>query len=326
MSSQQIMESNSEEGVPFRDSFEGPIPVIFLFGPTAVGKTDLLLELFQGRAEIISADSVQIYKHLDIGSAKPTPDYLQKLPHHLVDVFPMSKAFSVGDFVSMADQAASDIFLRGLIPVISGGTAFYFKNFYFGLPKAKVERPDLRQKLTRRMEAYGLDSLWQELLLVDPQYASTIASRDSQRIIRALEIYQHSGKPVSSFKLPDSPRSQYRFLVLGLQRPREELYERINRRVEIMMDQGLEEELHRLVELGASVETVAMKAIGYREFFAENGDLLPGSQVIELIQRNTRRYAKRQMTFFRSLPGVVWFNPEKDKALLKKRIKEFLMA
>jgi len=288
------------------------IPLIFLFGPTAVGKTDLLLELFCGKAEVISADSIQVYKRLDVGSAKPDKSYLRALPHHLIDIHDYNEPFSVGDFVRSADEAALDIYSRGLIPVISGGTAFYFRNFYFGLPPVKADTSRARFKLTARLEQDGLDPLWQELKQCDSVYAAKIASRDRQRIIRALEVFYTTGKPLSSFTPPDKARDQYRFLVIGLNRPRPELYERINQRVEQMFDRGLTEEVRALVDQGATAEDPAMKAIGYREFFdSQTGEFRVNDQVMAEIQKDTRRYAKRQMTFFRSLPDVTWFSPEK---------------
>lgn len=304
-------------------SIPNKIPVVFLFGPTAVGKTDLLLELFSTQAEIVSADSVQVYRKLNIGSAKPAINYLKNLPHHLIDILDLEETFSTGDFVRLADQACREIVSRGKFPVVSGGTAFYFRNFFYGLPSIDADTAEYRRKLQAELDQKGLEPLWKELQTVDPRYASKIASRDRQRILRALEVYRCTGKPLSSFAPPDKPRENYRFLSIGLQRPREELYSRINKRVERMIEQGLEQEVQQLHRDGARRDFPSMKAIGYREFFPEKGEgLLPAAQIMPKIQQNTRRYAKRQMTFFRSMPEVQWYNPDKIDDLAT-RIEEF---
>jgi len=169
----------------------------------------------------------------------------------------------------------------------------------------------------------GLVPLWQELLKVDPQYAQKISCNDRQRIQRALEVYRSTGRPLSSFPPPDEPRSPYRFLLIGLDRDRNELYQRINTRVEQMFEQGLEEEVRNLVAQGANARYQSMKAIGYREFFhPEKGSFHTGPQVLAEIQKDTRRYAKRQLTFFRSLKEVCWFHPsQRDK--IRERIESF---
>jgi tRNA dimethylallyltransferase len=298
--------------------------VILLFGPTAVGKTDLLLRLFQGRAEVISVDSVQVYRDLDIGSAKPDAIYLDKLPHHLIDILDTSEVFSAGDFVRLADNAVHEIKEKALIPLLSGGTAFYFKNFLFGLPLVKGDTSEARSLLLQSLQSEGLPSLWQELLRVDPAYGKIISCNDSQRILRALEVYRSTGRPLSSFKVPNIPSSTYDFLIIGLKRDRAELYERINLRVRWMFQQGLEEEVFGLVNRGYSLESPGMKAIGYREFFDADGQFRSGEEVLREIQMNTRRYAKRQMTFFKSLPAVHWFHPD-DKDNLEQLIERFLM-
>lgn len=305
-------------------SIQNKIPVIFLFGPTAVGKTDLLLELFEGRAEVISADSVQIYRGLDIGSAKPEPRYLRKLPHHLINIRRMEENFNTGDFVRLADEAVADIYNRNKIPVISGGTAFYFKNFYYGLPPLKGDTSGAREILQQQIDQNGLALLWEELRKVDPTYAGKISCNDKQRIQRALEVYHSTGRPLSSFPPPDIPRKNYRFLLIGLDRDRKELYARIDKRVEWMFEQGLEKELEELVAQGAVADYQSMKAIGYREFFDPvSGAFRKEHSIMAEIQKDTRHYAKRQLTFFRSLKNVCWFHPD-DKDAIEERIESFL--
>jgi len=299
------------------------IPVVCLFGPTAVGKTGLLEQLFAGSGEVISADSMQVYRGMDIGTAKPDPETLTRLPHHLIDILDFTSQFNAGDFIRQADQAVRDIHSRGLLPVISGGTAFYFRNFLYGLPEIPVVPAGIRQELTERKDREGLSSLWEELGTADPVTAGRIEPGDTTRIIRALEVFLGTGRPLSSYSLPDKPRGEFRCLMLGLRRDREELYERINLRVEIMFRQGLVREFLSLLRAGARPEHPGMKGIGYSEFFYlfENG-CFTIEDVKDKIRQDSRRYAKRQMTFFRSLPGVEWYHPD-DIQDIRRRIESF---
>jgi len=276
-----------------------------------VGKTDLLETLFRGKGEIISADSMQVYRHLDIGSAKPDPDTLKRIPHHLIDILDFREQFNAGDFVRRAEKCVRDIHSRGLLPVISGGTAFYFRNFIFGLPDIPPVPGELREELNRELEEKGPEALHRELAAVDPVTADRLEKADRSRIVRALEVFRGTGLPLSSYRTGTEPRDDLRCLLIGLERPRAELYERINARVEIMFGAGLTEEFKRLTLMGASPDDPGMKGIGYSEFFP---CLTEGCLTLEgvkaRIQQDSRRYAKRQMTFFRSLPGVHWFHPD----------------
>ncbi len=299
------------------------LPVICLFGPTAVGKTDLLEELFIHTGEIISADSMQVYRRMDIGTAKPDKSILERLPHHLIDILEYTTQFNAGDFVKLADQAVRDIHARGLVPVISGGTAFYFRNFLFGLPRIPAVSPDIRTDLNKRMAREGLPALRRELEACDPHTADRLEPGDSARTVRALEVFLGTGKPLSDFPVPRTPRSGFRCLMLGLTRDRAELYDRINRRVDIMFGQGLADEVRSLIREGASFDDPGMKGIGYSEFASLYRD---GCRTMEdvknQIKQDSRRYAKRQMTFFRSLPGIEWYNPE-EKRKIRERIALF---
>lgn len=293
-----------------------PNSTIFLFGPTAVGKTDLLMDLFEGRAEIISADSMQVYKGMDIGSAKPDKEYLARLPHHIIDFLPYNSTFNAGDFVKMAEEAIKDISSRGKIPVVSGGTAFYFLNLSRGLPKIKVDTTEQRKILNERLATEGLESLRKELERIDPKYASTITKNDTNRTIRALEVFMALGKPLSSFDRPTELRNDLKMLFLGLKRERSELYSRIDKRVEIMFEMGLLDEIRKLMCSGAKESDSGMRGIGYSEFFQVKGRGCNSLHSIkELIKKNSRRYAKRQITFFSSLEGVKWFHPDLKKEI-----------
>ncbi|MDR1904294.1 MAG: tRNA (adenosine(37)-N6)-dimethylallyltransferase MiaA [Treponema sp.] len=299
------------------------IPVVVLFGPTASGKTAVLEELFGGktsfRAEIVSADSMQVYRGMDIGTAKPLPAERKALPHHLIDIRSPSEQFNAGDFVRLASAACRDIHRRGLLPVVSGGTGFYLKNLIYGLPEAPPSDPALRMTLREELKNRGLQALAAELAASDPVSARRIHINDEYRLLRALEVFRLTGRPLSSYSWNNAPGAScqdgteaerpFRFLLLTLVRGRDELYTRINERVAQMFRRGLPGEAAALFRSGYTPLDPGLKAIGYKEFFIEDA---PGvfrlsqdmEAVQELIARNSRRYAKRQICYFASIPGV----------------------
>ncbi len=287
------------------------IPAVVIFAPTASGKTALAKEIFgksslfdfKGMGEVVSADSQAVYRYLDIGTAKPTKDEMEEIPHHLVDVVEPDCQFGVGEFLEMADAICSDIFSRGKIPVVLGGTGFYIRSFLLGLPPTPISDPVLRGKLKERLAKEGNGPLYHELKTVDPVYAKKIDLHDGYRICRALEVYYATGKSLSSFALPTQLRGGYDFCTIILKREREELYSRIDSRVDNMFAGGLEMEVERLKSLGYGKDTPAMKAIGYSEFFLDGG--LGTDEIKALIKFNTRRYAKKQYTYMRDIPGAV---------------------
>jgi tRNA dimethylallyltransferase len=294
-----------------------------LFGPTGVGKTDVVFELFRLSGEIVSADSMQVYRGMDIGTAKPEQEEREQLPHHLIDCRTPREQFHAGDFVTACDQLIPQIRERGKVPVIAGGTAFYLRCYLFGLPGTPQTPPEIRAALRQHLKEAGPEKLHRELQRVDPIGAQEIAPHDGYRIIRALEVYRTTGRPRSDFRVPSTVRSGIDVLIVGLHRDRTELYERINRRVEAMFRAGLVDEVSRLLSEGYRFDDPGMQAIGYREF-AELG-IPPWSEeslavVRERIQRNTRRYAKRQITFFRSLPDVKWIHAD-DRSALKELLR-----
>ncbi|MDR1748856.1 MAG: tRNA (adenosine(37)-N6)-dimethylallyltransferase MiaA [Spirochaetaceae bacterium] len=302
------------------------IPILVIFGPTASGKTALAEQLFAaggssslaGKTEIISADSMQVYTGLNIGTAKPEQALLSALPHHLINVYPPHRQFSAGDFVRLADRAVQDIAGQGKIPVIMGGTAFYIRNFLYGLPATPDSDEAVRQNLRLRMDREGPEKLWAFLNGLDPVSAGRIHINDEYRILRALEVYTASNRPLSSFRMPDTLRKGYRFYLMGIELPREELYGRINRRVTGRFEQGLVEEFFGLLDSGYTAEDPGMQAIGYREFFMVDPEprreTIDTEAVGDMIRRDTRRYAKRQFTFFRGIPGVRWINAEDTRS------------
>jgi len=299
-------------------------PVILLFGPTGVGKTALIERLFSSGYEIINADSQQVYRFLEIGTAKPSTRTLKRIPHHLVDLLDPGMQFNVGCFVKEADRAAYNILRRERIPVISGGTAFYLRHFIYGMPPAPRADENVRDALSRTLAVKGNVGLWKELEHVDPASADKLHQNDIQRIIRALEVYYSTGKPRSSFSLQQVPRKKFHYLTLGLQRERAELYERIDRRVEEMWQAGLLDEFRRLLKMGYRADDPGMSGIGYRELFLmrDSGEYSIPCVKAE-IQKNSRRYAKRQITFFKKIPGVEWFHPDQEEAI-RRRIDDFL--
>ena len=275
-----------------------------------MGKTELINELFSEKFEVISADALQVYRRLDIGTAKPTMRERREVPHHLIDIRDPSEGFNVGDFVREAESCMRDIRSRGRIPLISGGTAFYLIRFLYGLPETPPSDPDVRRELEHRLDDEGASRLFEELAAVDPASSRSIHQNDTYRILRALEVYYISGRPLSDFRVPSRPRFSPEPLVLGLYREREELYRRIDDRVERMWDAGLAEEVRGLIDAGFGADDPGMKGIGYREFFRMRklGEWTL-SDVRGEIKRSSRRYAKRQLTFFRKLEETKWVHP-----------------
>jgi len=316
--------------------------VLVLFGPTASGKTGVLLELFGSKngqqAEVISADSMQVYRGMDIGTAKPSAKERERLPHHLIDIRDPSQQFNAGDFVRLADEACLQIAGRGKLPVVSGGTGFYLKNFILGLSDAPPSDAEIREKLKIELREKGAASLMEELAVCDPVSAERININDEYRLLRALEVFRSCGRPLSSFEVnAKEKRANFRFIIIGLSRPREELYRRINLRCKQMFEQGLAAEVRSLYEAGFTPNDPGLRAIGYREFFIE--DLTTSkrseephkwrlSQDIEgvqaLVAQNSRRYAKRQITFFANIPDVKWIECNGDEAETAGRIRQVM--
>lgn len=348
--------------VMLRESVRTPSslkPVIVIFGPTASGKTDLGVKVFgqpsnfpegdffSNLGEVISADSMQVYEGMDIGTAKPDKATLKVLPHHLIDLLPPSRQYCAGDFVRMADEKVVEILSRGKFPVILGGTAFYIKNFIFGLPETPTSDPEIRKKLKERLDKEGAETLYNELLLSDPVSAGKIHKNDHYRILRALEILEATGKSQHSFTLNNRERPGYKFFVYGLDIDRNLLYSRIDKRIHSMEEKGLAGEFYNLVSSGFSQTSPGMNAIGYNEFFkirdGVNNFMVPSGlkeedrifmqeysevlkkgikspvnfpldsglekAVFSLISHDTKRYAKRQLIFFKTINNVKWINP-----------------
>lgn len=297
---------------------------IALFGPTAVGKTALTEAFFSKGYEIINADSIQVYKGFDIGSAKPSEELMNKIRHHLVSIMDSHQQYTVGDFCRLSENLIKEINERGNIPLITGGTAYYFKELIYGpseTPKADME---VRRKVQEMLAEKGKDYLYKELQRVDEKALEKITPNDVYRITRALEVYYQTGRPLSSFASSDKIRDDIDFLIICLVRPKEELEARIAKRVDIMFEEGFYSEMKRLFNEGADSSWPAMQAIGYKEFldYKESGEMSFSMLKKEII-RNSVKYAKRQMTFFKSFDNVHFINPD-DHLAVKSVIDSFL--
>ena len=294
-----------------------------LFGPTAVGKTALTEELFSKGFEIINADSVQVYRFLDIASAKPEKELVEKIPHHLVDIrFPWEQ-YNSGDFCKDAERLIKEINERGNIPLITGGTAYYFKQLLYGPSSTPESNPKTREEIQRTIDDIGLDKAYEMLMSLDMEAAKKIDKNDRYRISRALEVIKDTGRPLSSFPVSDTLREDIDFVIIGLKREKKELEERIRKRVDIMFDSGAVREMKTLLSMGADLSWPGMQGIGYREWFnaMESGEVNI-SIIKDMIIRSSIKYAKRQMTFFSSFSDTLWFSPndiEKIKEYLEKR-------
>ena len=294
-----------------------------LFGPTAVGKTALTEELFSKGFEIINADSVQVYRFLDIASAKPEKELVGKIPHHLVDIrFPWEQ-YNSGDFCKDAERLIKEINERGNIPLITGGTAYYFKQLLYGPSSTPESNPKTREEIQRTIDDIGLDKAYEMLMSLDMEAAKKIDKNDRYRISRALEVIKDTGRPLSSFPVSDTLREDIDFVIIGLKREKKELEDRIRKRVDIMFDSGAVREMKALLSMGADPSWPGMQGIGYREWFnaMESGEVNI-SIIKDMIIRSSIKYAKRQMTFFSSFSDTLWFSPndiEKIKGYLEER-------
>jgi len=291
-----------------------PKKILVLCGPTATGKTKLGVALAQRHnGEIVSADSMQVYRGMAIGTAQPTFEEMQGIPHHMMGIVDPGKAFSVARYVEEATACVEDILSRGKLPIVVGGTGLYIDALCKGLPFSAF-RPSsgTRTRLQERAKTEGLSLLWQELKTIDPPAAERIHPNDEKRILRALEVFLETGKTITQHNEETKaipPR--YDALTLTLTyKNRDELRERIDRRVDLMLEAGLLDEIHTLLDLGLSPDCTALQAIGYKELIPailKGTDLAP---CIEEVKLRSRQYAKRQLTWFRRNPGAIWIELE----------------
>jgi len=285
--------------------------VLTVVGPTAVGKTAVSIALARSLGgEIISADSRQIYRGMDIGTAKPTPDERRLVQHHLIDIIDPSETYDAVRFAVDAEGTMLNLIARGATPLVVGGTGFYVTSLFQGLFEGPGRNPELRATLTERAASEGVRALHEELEAVDPAAAGRIHVNDSFRVIRALEVYVTTGKSLSEWQEEPVRAAAFSARYVRLTLPREKLYKRIDSRVDAMMTAGLLAEVEALVSSGVlSSDMPAASAVGYRELLPVvergGGDL---TDAVALIKRNSRRYAKRQMTWLRSIEDAEWFD------------------
>ena len=283
--------------------------IICIAGPTASGKTDFAVTLAKElNGEVVSCDSMQIYKRMDIGTAKPTKEEMQGIPHHMIDVAEPEEDFSVSRYCEMAAPIVDDIISREKTAIIAGGTGLYMDSLIRGNAFAPYPSTGRRQELEDRADREGIEVLMQWLQQIDPQTAERLHLSDRKRIIRALEIYLETGETMTAHNLKtQSVPPRYTPLWLGLDfQERSQLYERIDRRVGLMLEQGLIEEIRQLLASGISAKCTAMQAIGYKEFVAALDGHATIEEAADLVRQSSRRYAKRQLTWFRRNNSMHW--------------------
>lgn len=284
-------------------------PLVILTGPTAVGKTALSIALAKAiGGEIVSADSMQVYRHMDIGSAKITREEMAGVPHHLIDVLEPTEAFNVVIFQKLAKEAMAGIYERGHIPILVGGTGFYIQAVLYDIDFTENdEDTSLRRKLEAFAEREGAEALYERLKAVDPASCESIHAHNVKRVIRALEFYEKTGQPISAHnEVQRQNVSPYRFAYFVLNDRREEIYSRIDLRVEQMVAAGLVEEVQRLKKMGCTKDMVSMQGLGYKEILRYLEGEFTLEEAIYLIKRDTRHFAKRQLTWFRREKEVIW--------------------
>ncbi|TCZ81063.1 tRNA (adenosine(37)-N6)-dimethylallyltransferase MiaA [Paenibacillus albiflavus] len=284
--------------------------LLVLVGPTAVGKTKLSLQLAeQFGCEIISGDSMQVYRGMDIGTAKATPEERKRIPHHMIDTHNPDDPFSVAEFQDRVRALTTDIHERGKLPFLVGGTGLYVESVCYDYQFTDVQMDEqLRQELDQYAETNGDDALHAKLVVIDAESAERLHPNDRRRIIRAIEIYQLTGKPLSEYLAGQTKAPAYDLCMIGLTMDRALLYERIEARVDQMMEEGLLEEVQKLLAHGYNPNLVSMKGLGYKEMVSYlNGEYsLP--RAVELLKRNTRRFAKRQLSWFRHMKDIQWID------------------
>ena len=288
-------------------------PLVILVGPTAVGKTAASIGLAKAlNGEIISGDSMQIFKGLDIGTAKISQSEMDGVVHHLIDIKEPWESFSAAEFKRLADEAIADIHSRGKLPIIVGGTGFYINSVLYEYHFGEAETDEAyRAQLQQYLELHGNEALWQLLLEKDPVSAERLHSNDTKRVMRALEVLHVTGIPASKRQnTVDRQTMRYDAVYIALNLPREILYQRINHRVEQMMAEGLEQEVRNALAQGVPQDALSMTSLGYRQMIQYFNGEISLERAVELIQRDTRHFAKRQLTWFRHDPNIQWVDKD----------------
>lgn len=295
--------------------------LVVIGGPTAIGKTRISLEISAHfNTEIISADSRQFYKEMNIGTAKPSPDELSRVPHHFVGFLNIWEEYSAGDFERDVLMLLQDLFQKHEVVIMTGGSGLYLDAVCYGFDRMPEVNTEIRQSLNIVYQEQGLKYLQQKLKEVDPDYYKQVDIHNPQRLIRALEVYETTGKPYSHFRKKKTSTRPFDILYIGLDMERTLLYKRINKRVDLMMKEGLLEEVESLKNFQ---HLNALQTVGYQELFSYFSGDLNLEDAIDLIKRNTRRYAKRQLTWFRRNNNIEWYHVD-DIQLIISRISQKL--
>lgn len=285
--------------------------VHLIVGPTAIGKTFLSERIAEKiRVEIISADSRQIYRYMDIGTAKPDPAFRKKVTHHFIDICDPDAYYSAGMFGRQARETIEAVFAKGAVPLVVGGSGFYIKALVDGIFELEARDESVREELEKRLAREGLSGLYAFLQHVDPVYAAKISPNDRQRILRSLEVYLVTGKPFSYFHAQKPQAANFQPVFWGLDMERKKLYRRIEQRVDRMLEQGLIDEVQSLLDKGFGPELNALNTVGYKEVIQYFERQLSYEDMVGLIKRNSRRYAKRQLTWFRADKRIDWHQVE----------------
>jgi tRNA dimethylallyltransferase len=287
--------------------------VILIVGPTGIGKTYLSTQIAEHLdVEIISADSRQIYRRLDIGTAKPEPEILEAIPHHLINFLRPDEYFSAGMFSQVGRRIIEQIHGRNKTALVVGGSGLYVRALIDGLHNIDIRDEKIRHSLRKRISNEGIDKLYQELKNIDPKLVKKIEPNDKQRILRGLEVYLKTGKKMSELQEAETQKADFIPIMYGLNAERSYLYERINQRVDDMLERGFLAEAANLKIGGYSKELNSLNTVGYKEIFEYLDDKISYDEMIELIKRNSRRYAKRQLTWFRKDERIKWITITKN--------------
>lgn len=286
--------------------------LICIAGPTAAGKTTLSIELAkQFGTAVLSADSRQMYRYMDIGTAKPTPEERQGIPHYFIDTLDPDEEYSAGRFEADADKLLKTLFVQNEVVICVGGSTLYYEALWNGMDDMPAIPEDIRNQLNLEFRDKGLESLVSELSDIDPPTFSTIDRQNPARVIRALEVFRATGQPISSFRIKKEKQTDWEIIKIGLTDDRPMLYRRIDARVLEMIRMGLLEEVGTLLERGYSPDLASLQSIGYQEIISHLQGNISQEEAIRLIQRNSRRYAKRQLTWFRRYEDMIWFQAGK---------------
>jgi len=297
--------------------------VIFIVGPTAVGKTKLTVELAKVlNGEVVYADSMQLYKEMNIGTAKPSKQEQEGIPHYLIDEVSPDEDFSVAEFEYRAKKSIQDILDRGKVPIVSGGTGLYVNALLYDMDFGNaISNEKLRKNLEEESKTYGKEYVYRKLQTIDPNAAEKIHPNNLVKVIRALEINHETSENVGDFKEDLRRTREFQPILIGLNRKRKDLYERINYRVDLMIEQGLVQEVNDLLKKGYSPNLKAFKGLGYKEIMRYLNEENTLHDAIRILKKNTRRYAKRQITWFKRYDFIKWFlvdRYENEETLLRE--------